>query len=240
MMGLQPNFNFLTSLIIVTLFFGTFNCNDNSNDPANRYDKSVTDFSEIGQGLPYFIGEDMQVIWNLDAVPEESIRKISVFKAINQANQKISNKNILGKISIVSFFFTRCSGICPMLMQNLKQVQKEFYNNSKIMMYSFSATPDLDSVKVLKDYAAKRSIDAKRWMLLTGDKNIIYDMARNSFNADTITSYEKANGRNLNDFLHSESVFLLDKENHLRGVYQGKNLLSLQDLISDIRLLIQE
>jgi protein SCO1/2 len=62
----------------------------------------------------------------------------------------------------------------------MADVQKAFYNDDKILLLSHSVTPETDSPAVLKQYALDKKVDFKRWKLLTGKKQEIYDLLKKS------------------------------------------------------------
>ncbi|TGK37437.1 SCO family protein [Leptospira gomenensis] len=208
-------------------------------DPASEYGSSVTELSIPKRSLPYFKGKDLQPIWLDDSELQNatSLRGITKFQFVDQEGKTVSSADLKGSLSVISFFFTRCSGICPTITDHLKTVQEECAKDGRVRIVSFSVTPDLDSPEELKRYAQQRGIRRKFWNLLTGSKSAIYKMARESFNADTITPGETRKGVGPNDFLHSESVYLLDERLRLRGIYNGRNLGSIRELIGDMERL---
>jgi protein SCO1/2 len=42
------------------------------------------------------------------------------------------------------------------------------------------------------------------------------------------------------DFIHSELFVLVDKEKHIRGVYDGTDIKAVNNLLDDIKVLIAE
>ena len=72
------------------------------------------------------------------------------------------------------------------------------------------------------------------WNLVTGEKKLIYNLARNSYFAEE--NFGLINDEN--DFIHTELVFLIDKKSYIRGVYNGTLKIEMKRLIEDISLLI--
>ena len=68
---------------------------------------------------------------------------------------------------------------------------------------------------------------------MTGQQDDIYDLGINGF---LVPSQENA----LADggFLHSEMMILIDKDDRIRGYYDGTNLDDMDRLLDDIELLI--
>ncbi|XDD48850.1 SCO family protein [Leptospira sp. WS92.C1] len=235
----QSRFKFI-SIILFGFLFAISDCGPS--DPSREYDSSVTEFGIPKNSLPFYKGKDLQPVW-LDTTESSStkqLRRISPFRMTNQLGETIGDFSLKGNLSVISFFFTHCSGICPTITNNLKRVQETYFKDKQVRMFSFSVTPDLDTPWELKLYAEKRNIKKEFWHLLTGSKSEIYQMARESFNADTITPGEKKKGIGPNDFLHSESVYLLDQNLRVRGIYNGRNSVSIGELIADIKILQKE
>ncbi|MFX8949749.1 hypothetical protein ABTM92_19605, partial [Acinetobacter baumannii] len=61
-------------------------------------------------------------------------------------------------------------------------------------------------------------------------------IARQSYFADEDLGLKRTE----NDFLHTENVVLIDKHQHIRGVYKGTSILEIKDLIEDIKTLQEE
>ena len=87
----------------------------------------------------------------------------------------------------------------------------------------------------MKRYEKNYNIDGSIWNLVTGEKKIIYDLARFSYFAEE--NFGIVN--NENDFIHTELVFLIDKKSHIRGVYNGTLKIEMKRLIEDITILLK-
>lgn len=199
---------------------------------------SCTSKKETNQekGLPYYHTADFTPQWLSEKSQLDTLHTLANFEFINQNNQKITQDSMKGKIHIANFFFTICPSLCPKIMGNMHKVQKEFEHDRSVMIASYSVMPDCDSVSVLQDYAKAHHILANKWYLLTGDKNKIYEMARKSYFADENLGVQK----NENNFLHTENFILIDKNLHIRGIYNGTLQLEIEQLIKDIRDLKKE
>ena len=159
--------------------------------------------------------------------------KVSNFSLINQSGDTITQDEYKDKIYVVDFFFTRCQTICPIMTNNMVKIQKEFLNNSNIMLLSLSVTPDIDSVSVLQQYAKEKGVIESKWNITTGEKKHIYHLARKSFFAVA----EQGDG-DLQDFIHTSNFILVDKEKQIRGIYEGTDEQELERIIKDINILM--
>jgi len=184
--------------------------------------------------LPYFITSDFTPHWINSKSIQYNTHKISDFKLINQNNEEITRENLKGNIYVANFFFTSCLSICPKMTSNLKIIEKKFINQNNIKIISHSVTPWIDTLETLKNYEKNYNINGRMWNLVTGEKKLIYDLARNSYFAKE--NFSIINDKN--DFIHTELVFLIDKKSYIRGVYNGTLKVEMKRLVEDITLLI--
>jgi protein SCO1 len=184
--------------------------------------------------LPYYNSAEFTPHWLTPASPElEHFHKIPSFSFINQDGKIITNESVENKIYVSSFFFTTCPGICPSSRSKLAKVQNSFINDADVMILAHSINPTTDTVKTLKKYANEHGIKSDHWQLLTGDKDKIYDFAKRAYFA----SDDLGNIENTDEFLHTENLLLIDRRGYIRGVYNGLNTSSVDNLIADIRTL---
>jgi|JI9StandDraft_1071089.scaffolds.fasta_scaffold35327_3 protein SCO1/2 len=227
----------LINLVIILVVLSGHFCKEEK-DNSWQYDESVKKFSKPIDGvLPYFAKKDLEPFWEKEE-KKISSRAIQIpnFQLTNQENNTFTNENIRGKLTVVSFFYTLCHGICPNIVEQLKKVQDAYSNDPNITIVSYSITPDLDKADVLKNYAKEKKIQSSKWNLLTGKREVIYDLARQSFQADT----EASDKMSEKDFVHSESLYLLDRSLRLRGIYNGIRTIAIQKLMEDISILKNE
>ena len=138
-------------------------------------------------------------------------KKVPEFKFKNQNGRFVSNKDYLGKVYIIEFFFTTCTTICPIMTKNLVHIQNSFTSFPEFGMASFSINPEYDTVEVLKNYQIENGIMNPNWNLMTGERNEIYKLANEGFNLYTATSPDFTDG-----FEHSGYFALVDKDGYIR------------------------
>lgn len=184
--------------------------------------------------LPYYNEATFTPYW-LDEESDDlqSFHKIPNFELVNQLGEKVTHKTFENKIYVTDFFFTSCPGICPKMTANMNVLQDEFIDDAEVLLLSHSVTPVKDSVSVLKDYADAKGINSSKWHLVTGDRKQIYDLGRLSYFVEEDLGEIKTE----EDFLHTENFVLIDKNKHIRGIYNGLNKTAIQQLIADIKTL---
>ena len=139
-------------------------------------------------------------------------KKVPDFKFINQNEELVSNKDYIGKVYIVEFFFTTCTTICPIMTNNLVHIQNSFTAFPDFGIASFSINPEYDTSEVLRLYAQDNGITNSNWNLMTGDRNEIYKLANDGFNLYTAASSDFVDG-----FEHSGYFAIIDKEGYIRS-----------------------
>lgn len=166
----------------------------------------------------------------------KDFHKISPFKLLNQDGEVITEKTFEDKIYVVDFFFATCPGICPKMTANMGILQDKFIENDNVLLLSHSVTPERDSVPALKNYAESKDIISGKWHLATGEREQIYRLGRFDYFVEEDLGLEKE----VDDFLHTENFVLIDKNRHIRGIYNGLNKASIAQLILDIEALGKE
>lgn len=153
--------------------------------------------------LPEFIIRNNKDLYKLNPVPD--------FSLVNQDSVMISNKSLLGKVYILEFFFSTCPTICPIMKENLIEIEQKYPNNPDISYLSITINPKHDTPEILKKYAQYSKITNPNWHFLTASsKEPIYDLA-SKFNM-----YVDENTQALGGFEHSGLFALIDKKGRIR------------------------
>lgn len=160
---------------------------------------------------------------------------IPPFTFINQKGDSVSNKDFLGNITVVDFFFSSCAGICPQMSSQLQRIQDKYKNYKGFKILSHTVNPEKDSVAVLTAYAKEYGAIDGFWHFVTGDKKQIYDVARNGY---YLVASEGDGGPG--DFIHSEKLVLIDKQGRIRGYYDGTSPVSVDTLMTEMSVLYKE
>jgi protein SCO1/2 len=166
------------------------------------------------------------------------ISYVKPFHFTNQDGLVFTDKDMLGKVCVVEYFFTTCKGICPRMNANMKTVYEAFKDEPDFMIVAHTCNPETDSAARLKVYADSMQIDTKKWVLLTGRKDSLYRIARSAYLLDD----PKNNVEKIEDqFIHTQFFALVDKNGKVRGqVYDGLKQQELDRLKKDIRELLGE
>lgn len=162
---------------------------------------------------------------------------VQPFEFYNQDGQKITNKDLEGKVYVSEFFFTTCKSICPIMNTNMLDLYESYKDSTQFRILSHTCDPETDSVARLKVYADSLNVDTKKWIFLTGRKDSLYNAARNSYLLDD----PKNNLKSIEEqFMHTQFFALVDKQGRVRKVYDGLKKDELKELHEDVRKLMIE
>lgn len=139
-------------------------------------------------------------------------KKVPAFSFTNQDGKTITDKDYLGKVYVVEFFFTTCPTICPRMNRNLVNIQDRFKGNKDFGVASFSIMPEVDTPEALKGYAEKYEITHPNWNLMTGAEDSIFELANIGFNIFVGKVEDDEMG-----FEHSGDFALIDKNGFMRS-----------------------
>jgi protein SCO1 len=169
---------------------------------------------------------------------------VSDLALVNQLGDKVTlNGSLAGRIMVVNFFFVNCPSVCPKLSGNIGMLQKAFRKNNKIefgidnavQFVSLSVDPVHDTFQALRVYADRYGVNHDHWWFLTGDKQQIYNYARNELKL----SVGPGDG-GAEDFIHTEKLVLIDAKRVVRGYYDGLDTVEIKRCADDIVLLTLE
>lgn len=173
------------------------------------------------------------------------IGPVPEFKLTDQNGKTITDKDYLGKVYVVEFFFSTCPTICPKMNQNMLLLQQEYYGNPEFGIASITINPEYDTPEVLKAHAELLGAKHYNWHFLTGDRDYIFNLAKKGFNLYAGTNKEAAGG-----FEHSGLFALVGKDGKIRCrrdvqgnpilYYDGLEDSGVKAIKEDIKKLLEE
>lgn len=140
------------------------------------------------------------------------IGKAPQFSLTDQNGKIITPEAYQDRVYVVDFFFTTCPSICPVMTENLVDIQNTFYGYPDFGIASISIDPKFDTVEALKNYTEKYQIKHPNWHLLRGSKTEIEELANKGFNI-----FVEVGERTGNDIQHSGMFALIDKNGNIRS-----------------------
>ena len=137
------------------------------------------------------------------------------FTLTSQDGKQVALADLRGKVLAVTFIYTGCPDICPLVTQKMVDVQNalgaEF--GAKIAFVSITLDPEHDTPAVLKDYAQSWGAKPNGWMFLTGSPAAIRDATRRY----GVYFAKKEDG----SVDHTQLTTLVDADGRMRVQYIG-------------------
>lgn len=160
---------------------------------------------------------------------------IAPFQFVDQDSSIITNETFNGKIYIADFFFTSCRTICPIMKTQMLRVYDSLQNDPDVLILSHTIDPEYDTVALLRDFAERLGVKSSKWHFVTGVQDSIYKIAQTSYFATALADDNEPDG-----FIHSGAFLLIDKQQRIRGKYDGTKEEEVNKLIQDVKRLKKE
>jgi len=156
------------------------------------------------------------------------------FALLAENGDTFNQNQIAGKVYLAEFMFLKCPTVCLKTTAMMARLHRDFAADERFMMLSHTLDPSSDSLSMLRAHAQAQGAQYLRWRFLWGNEADMYKLAHAYMiqaNRD-----EMAPG----GVLHSGAILLIDKQKHIRGVYDGTNEQMYYQIKEDIRRLLEE
>lgn len=157
------------------------------------------------------------------------------FEFTNQENQKITQKILENKVTLVNFIFTSCPTICPKQTRQLQQIQEKLNKLNNLNLLSFTVDPKRDTPEKLKQFGKKYAANFANWHFLRNNQQNVYNLGMNGFYLG-MGKDDLAEG----GFFHSSNIVLIDQKKHIRGMYDSFDEKQINQLLVDVKFLLEE
>jgi protein SCO1/2 len=158
---------------------------------------------------------------------------VPTFSLTNQDGKTYGNANLDGHIYVAYFMNTANADTSKQLNTLMQEVQKRIKGDYRIKaeefrILAFTVKPEEDSIPVLKTMSTRLQADTAMWNFVTGPRADIYNLAQKGY-------LLKENEDLSTNTLVTGKAVLVDKERHVRGIYNATNLADVNKLIDGIK-----
>jgi protein SCO1/2 len=162
--------------------------------------------------------------------PFQTFNTVPDFSLTDQNGNPFTFSGVLrGKVWVADFIFTTCNGPCPRMSSQMRQVQAGVESNPDIHLVSFTVDPVNDTPPALAAYAKRWNAIPGRWHFLTGARETLHQLARETFMLGNVDG-------NLD---HSTRFILIDRAGVVRRYYDTTEPNIVRAVIADARELAQ-
>jgi protein SCO1/2 len=155
---------------------------------------------------------------------------IPQFQLTAQTGQPFDSKVLDGHVWVADFIYTTCTGPCPMMTTQMRQLQNSTAEIPEVRLVSITVDPAHDTPAVLAQYAGHFKQDPARWFFLTGDQATLNDLGVHAFKLNSVDG----------SLTHSTRFVLVDRQRRIRGFYSYGEDGFMPQLLHDVRQLDAE
>lgn len=168
---------------------------------------------------------------DVEAMPP--IGEIPAFRFTTQEGKSLTKEDLIGKVWVADFVFTRCNGPCPVMTSRMAELAKGLAKAKDVRVVSITVDPGHDTPAVLADYASRMDADPSRWIFLTGPKPEIDAFARKGM--FQVLAYDDKGVPT-----HSTRFLVIDRAGRIRRTRNLDEPELVQKLFMDIGNLLRE
>lgn len=137
--------------------------------------------------------------------------EVPQFTFTNQDGEPFGREDLIGKVSIVDFIFTRCQTACPIMAREMGELYKAFSGTDELQFVSVSVDPAHDTLAVLQAYAKANGVTDERWQFLHAPIDSVVWLSEQGF---MLAADKLPMG-------HSTKFALVDRSGRIRGYFNA-------------------
>lgn len=164
------------------------------------------------------------------AEPLPVLGDVAPFALTAQTGERFDSGALKGRLWIADFIYTTCKGPCPRMSHLMSQVNRRTQDVSGVSLVTFTVDPEHDTPEVLAEYAKRYNADSARWHFLTGTREELHRISRDSFKVGNVDG-------SLN---HSTRLVLVDREGRIRRYYGIEDGSPVDRILQDLQTLRKE
>ena len=182
--------------------------------------------------------------------------EVPAFALTERSGRRVTLESLRGLVWVADFIYTECTESCPTQSLQFAQLQREFASEPDLRLVSITVDPAHDTREVLGRYAERYGA-TERWWFLTGDKRVIYCLAREGFRLGVVDPRVSeplecgsrswllpppvwASHGSQGLVMHSARVVLVDPAAQIRAYAVATDADSMKVLLTNLRAVLSE
>ena len=158
------------------------------------------------------------------------------FKLTDQTGTAVGREQLLGRVCVISVFFSCCIDSCPITQKTMEKMQERFAGCSDILLVSINVFPGRDTPSLITQYAADHHADPAQWLFLHGDKEEIYNLVQKGLLQGLAEDTSGGPGR---EVVHTPNFLVVDHRGVIRGYVNGTKSEEVMRLEKFVHQLVQ-
>ncbi len=159
------------------------------------------------------------------------------FSLTERSEQTVRLGDLRGKVWIADFVFTRCAGPCPVMTQQMAELQKRIGDARDLRLVTITVDPERDTPEVLREYAEFHGASKTNWLFLTGGKKEIYALIREGFKLIAQEASAEELDAGSDAILHSTKFVVVDTQGRIRAYHDDMTDKGMNDLLNTVESL---
>ena len=185
----------------------------------------------------------------------DPVRATTGFQLRDQFENRLSLSDLTGKVVVLTFLYTNCPDICPVITETLKRAHTQLGDDAQeVRIVAVSVDPERDTAEQAHRYSEEKGM-LHKWAFLVGEEEELAPIWSAYYIAAQRQELEEGGGAS--DRLaskagphtdaditklgylvtHSSAAYLIDRQGRLRVLFTELSL-DPEPLVHDIRLLL--
>jgi protein SCO1/2 len=170
-------------------------------------------------------------MWQRDTV----FHQIRPFRLLSSAGREMSSAE-LNKGAYVAQFY-ESDEASPLVARQLLRVQVKFRQDARVRVLSFVLNPGPQPAVTLQKLSEQYGTVAGKWFFLTGPTDTMRALMHKEYRYDV--PYQRTiKGHPVTAPPQPGRLLLLDRDNRLRGIYDGRDGREIDRLLTEINVLL--
>jgi len=132
--------------------------------------------------------------------------------------------NFSDNITVISFIYTHCPDVCPVITANMKNIQSQLQDTSGVQFVEITFDPERDTPSVLRNYKKNYRLN-DQFSVLTGQPAIIDSLMNRLQIVAQKTRIDSVHQDENEYFMrHSNTIYVMDKYGRIRADFMASRV----------------
>jgi len=144
----------------------------------------------------------------------------SIFSLQDENNLEVTNQTHMGKVHLITFLFTNCTSLCPIVTSNIKQAIEKSESTKNIPILIISVDPEGDSMESRLAFKDRWELNPN-WSYLNGSEKALQSIWSDFYVNPHQSALETLAGESNRkyDVIHTSPVFVVAKDGRPAAVH---------------------
>ncbi|MBM39161.1 MAG: hypothetical protein CL765_02435 [Chloroflexi bacterium] len=144
----------------------------------------------------------------------------SIFSLQDENKLEVTNQTHMGKVHLITFLFTNCTSLCPIVTSNIKQAIEKSESTKNIPILIISVDPEGDSMESRLAFKDRWELNTN-WSYLNGSEKALQSIWSDFYvnpHQSALETLARESNRKY-DVIHTSPVFVVAKDGRPAAVH---------------------